>query len=76
MKVVSIGPDGFALKIASCDDHVASLTTADLQSKNVGAGLLSIFQQYAEQVASMSQPPESPEATANESSTASDSGGR
>lgn len=70
MKVVSIGPDGFALKIASSADHVASLTTAELQSKNVGAGLLSMFQHYVQQVASMRQQAESPEATTSKSSGA------
>ena len=67
MKVVSLGPDGFALKIASSADHVASLTTEELYRKNVGGELLSIFQHYVQQLASMKGRAGLAEATASKS---------
>jgi thiamine phosphate synthase YjbQ (UPF0047 family) len=61
MKVVSIGPDGFALKIASRADHVASLTPEELEQNDVSADLLSTFERYAKKVSSMTHRPESPD---------------
>lgn len=56
MKVVSIGPDAVALKIASAADHVGSLTPAELQQSHVSADLLSVFERYAKKVSAIVAP--------------------